>query len=200
MANTNGKTNPKLVEAQQRVAVAEKELRASQSLLTQQQTKLSEAEQVMAHLADMRREAEGDIVDEKPGAVARIRQLDTDLSVAAARVNGLKTKLALMRPQIDALSAAHQQAAVALAGLMQDVQIAEAEEELSKARWHQAQAEEALTQAQKRTNEVHDRFRLLSQQKRDAQQAETQRASREKFLRDNPNNHPPARTHVRQGF
>ena len=56
MANTNGKTNPKLVEAQQRVAVAEKELRASQSLLTQQQTKLSEAEQVMAHLADMRRE------------------------------------------------------------------------------------------------------------------------------------------------
>ena len=85
-----------------------------------------------------------------------------------------------------------------------EVRLAKVEvaEELSKARFHLAQSQEQTKQREKVVNELADRFRLLSQQKREAQQAETQRASREKFMRDNNQfvTMDKARTHVRQGF
>ena len=94
MSGTNGKGNPKLAEAQRRVTEAEKELRGSESLLVQQKAKLSEAERDVAQLTNRRHELERDVVDDKPGAVARIKQFDAtgDASVAAIRVNGLLLK------------------------------------------------------------------------------------------------------------
>ncbi len=202
--NGNGKANSKLAAAQQRVTEAEKELRSSESLLAQQKAKLSEAERDVAQLTAKRHELERDVVDDKPGAVARIKQFDAtgDVSVASIRVNGLRTKVAFLQQEHDALNVVHQQAAMVLERLVEDERGVALEEQLSVARFHLAQSQEQTKQREKAVNEAYDRFRLWGSQRREAADRETQRISREKFMRDNNQFAVMEKSHtrLRQGF
>lgn len=195
--NGNGKGNPKLVEAKHALDEAQRPLKELDGRIAQLQQQLTTAQQA-ATAASQERDAAGqDFVDEKPNARKRLMDAGAAHAEATAKAQALQVRLDKLVAQRPSLDAACQAAAVALGTLVVDTQLAEAEEEWSKARWHQAQAEEALVQAQKRTNEAADRFRLLSQQKRDSAWAQQRAQANADFRKLNPT---PGHEIVRRGF
>lgn len=195
--NGNGKLSSQLLQAQQRVADAEKELHNLDARIAQYQTKLAEAEHAVAELQSLRNDTEVDIVDERPGAVAKIRQIDADLAVGRARVSGITAKLGPLQAQRPPLATAVQQAAVALATLVDEQEFTALEEELSRARFQLGQAQEQIKVRERVVNELAERLRLVNARKRDAAWQQQRAAANADFRKLNPT---PGHEVVRRGF
>jgi chromosome segregation ATPase len=195
---TNGKTNPQIQEAQRAVEQSERPLRELDAKITQMQVQVTKAQTEGDRLKTERDECEEALIDEKPGAAGKLRDIASRETESAARIRGLSAKLAALQRQRPQLEAEYQQASVRLAAAIGDAEFNHLEEELSHARYRLAQSQEETVQRQKIVNQLADHLHALAAQRRDAQWRATQQDMKERFRRANPNE--PGFLRVRTGF
>jgi chromosome segregation ATPase len=197
---TNGKTNPRVLEAQKAVDVAQRPLKELDERIAKMQAQLTAAQSEAQKLQTERDQAEGAMVEDwTPANVAALRELAGREAENAARVRGLSAKLATLQGQRPQLDAEYQRAMAALNDATFEDEFNHLDEELSKARYHLAQSQEQTVQRQKAVNELADRLRTLAAQRREGQWQQQRAQAAVNFRKANPNG-APGFERARQGF
>jgi len=197
MNNGNGKTSPQVIEAQRAAERVARPLQELDNKIAQLQAQLTTTQRDAAALKAEREEWEYALIDEKPGAASKLRDVAQREAENQSRTRALSTKLDASQVQRVEVHEAYQQSQIALAQAVADAEFTYLEEELSKARYHLAQSQEQTVQRQKVVNELADRMRIMATQRRDAEQNAANELSRANFRKLNPE---PGFVRTRAGF